>query len=83
MLLELRDEMLHLIVEDDGAGFEPTGEAVMAEDGRGMGLLGMKERAELLGGSAVIESAVGKGTAVFVRIPAIFDDDSKSFHATM
>ena len=67
VILERRDGDLALIVEDDGKGFEPGGEAVSSE--RGMGLLSMRERAALLGGELDIESAPGDGTTVFVRIP--------------
>jgi len=81
VLLELRDATLGLVVEDDGRGFEPDGGDLMTGDGRGMGLLGMKERAELLGGSAEIETAVGKGTSVYVRVPALFDEE-KNLHVT-
>ena len=56
-----------LDVIDDGRGFDAS---VVARSG-GMGLLGMRERAERLGGSVVIESAPGEGTAVAVTLPAI------------
>jgi signal transduction histidine kinase len=55
-------------IEDDGKGFEP-GEAARREGRRPWGLMGIRERAEILGGTARIESAPGKGTHVEVRIP--------------
>jgi signal transduction histidine kinase len=56
-----------LDVIDDGCGFDaPAG----ARSG-GMGLLGMRERAERLGGTVAIESTIGEGTAVAVTLPAI------------
>ena len=53
-----------LIVEDDGCGFDPedTSEARY-------GLVGMRERAHLLGGSFSIESAPRQGTRLEIRIP--------------
>ncbi len=55
-------------IEDDGRGFDP--EAVARREGRrSWGLMGIRERAEILGGTATIESAPGKGTHVEVRIP--------------
>ncbi|HEX8290494.1 MAG TPA: PAS domain-containing sensor histidine kinase [Pyrinomonadaceae bacterium] len=60
------DGQVVLIVEDDGRGFEP-GEAVVGE--RGMGLLSMSERAAQVGGTLEIESAPGKGTTVYARVP--------------
>jgi signal transduction histidine kinase len=62
------EEELCISVEDDGGGFDPSA-PVTDEKRKHWGLLGIRERAELLGGSATIESAVGKGTRVEVRIP--------------
>jgi signal transduction histidine kinase len=53
-----------LTVTDDGAGFDPSG------DRSGHGLLGMEERARLLGGSVEIDSAPGAGTTVRLRFAA-------------
>ncbi len=55
-------------IEDDGKGFEP--EAAGRREGRQpWGIMGIRERAEILGGTARIESAPGQGTRVAVRIP--------------
>lgn len=64
VLLERRADSVLLIVEDDGVGFDADGEA----RGHGFGLVGMQERAALVGGSLEIESSPGKGTTVLVRI---------------
>jgi PAS domain S-box-containing protein len=64
VLIERRADAVLLIVEDDGIGFDADGEA----RGRGFGLVGMQERAALVGGSLEIESSPGKGTTVLVRI---------------
>lgn len=53
-----------LEVRDAGAGFEPNG-APRA----GIGLVGIEERARLVGGSARIQSAPGSGTTVTLRVP--------------
>ena len=60
------DAALYLQVQDAGAGFD-----VCAEERRrsGAGLLGMKERAHLLGGSFSVESAPGRGTTVRAELP--------------
>jgi signal transduction histidine kinase len=69
VLLERRGSHVLLIVEDDGAGFDVKA-VVDAPDARGrLGLIGMQERVEMLGGDLEIESATGAGTTVFVRIP--------------
>jgi signal transduction histidine kinase len=72
MLLERRDHHAVLIIEDNGRGFDPD-DVKVSESGRGMGLVGTRERAALVGGSAEIESAPGGGTTVFVRVPARLD----------
>lgn len=55
-------------IEDDGKGFEPA-EAGSREGRRPWGLLGIRERAEILGGTARVDSAPGQGARVAVRIP--------------
>lgn len=75
VILEEREGVVRLIVEDDGVGFDPESKFEATNSDRGMGLLGMKERAELLGGNIEIESAPGLGTTVFARIPARKDSE--------
>jgi len=69
LLLEARAGAVVAIVEDDGCGFDVSrlvsGE--MAE--RWLGLSGMRERAELLGGRLTIESTPGAGTTLFIEVP--------------
>ncbi len=67
--LEFGPSAVLTVVEDDGTGFDPEGLRQPQESGRGLGLLGMRERAELFGGDVEIESGVGQGTSVRVRIP--------------
>ena len=56
---------LELHVSDDGCGFDPA----TAGRSSSYGLLGMQERARLIGGSMSINSAPGTGTAISIRIP--------------
>jgi len=65
VILERRADSVVLIVEDDGVGFEPASRETATE---GFGLLGMRERASLVGAALEIESSPGNGTAVFVRM---------------
>ena len=74
IILERRPDQVLLIVEDDGVGFD-VGEA--ATDSApppygpgGFGLLGMQERAALVGATIEIESSAGKGTTILVRMAA-------------
>lgn len=57
-------------LEDDGVGFDPAKATVHLDSGCGLGLLGMHERALLLGGAVVIDSSPGRGTRLSVRLPA-------------
>lgn len=59
-----------LEIGDDGVGFDPAEVLQNSyQDGRGLGLLGMRERAELLGGRFEIASAPGHGTHIRVTLP--------------
>lgn len=69
----IADGRLVIEIEDDGAGFEPA-EIVRSPDSlRGIGLLGMRERLEILGGSVEVDSAPGEGTRVVFELPVVVD----------
>ena len=55
---------IRLVVEDDGRGFDASG---MPEDRHG--LVGMNERAKMLGGSLAIQSSPGTGTRIEATVP--------------
>ncbi len=69
LIVDRRDDHLLAIVEDDGIGFDGDGPPGPAGPGRGLGLIGMRQRAEAVGGSIQLESAAGAGTTLFVRVP--------------
>jgi signal transduction histidine kinase len=64
--LEQRDGMVRAIIEDDGRGFDP---ATAGKSEQRLGLYGIRERAELLGGKLTVESEPGRGASLFVEIP--------------
>jgi PAS domain S-box-containing protein len=66
VLLESRDDSVVLVVEDDGVGFDASDDSFRD---RGAGLLGMRERAALIGAEFQLESQHGEGTSIFVRYP--------------
>jgi len=69
VLLQAREGQLSVIVEDDGCGFDVQ-HVFKEEAGRSkLGLYGMQERAELIGGRLDIESQPGVGTAIYLRVP--------------
>lgn len=75
--IEANRTKLYVVIHDDGIGFN-TEEVYGGDDSLsgGFGLIGMKERAELLGGSLQITSVKGKGTKVIVNIPINRKDDT-------
>ena len=66
VMLERQGDCVLLIVEDNGVGFEPDD---TESAGGGFGLLGMNERAALVGATVQIESSQGKGTTILLRLP--------------
>ncbi len=59
---------IKLRITDDGVGFDPATTRSARVDG-GFGLLGLQERARLLGGVLKIESASGQGTVMEIKVP--------------
>jgi signal transduction histidine kinase len=65
ILINRRNGCLVMTIEDDGVGFNPN----PAADENRLGLFGMRERVEMLGGSFLVESSPGKGTIIVVEVP--------------
>jgi signal transduction histidine kinase len=70
--LSQQDGQVQLAIVDDRQGFDPAVAATRpaSPDGGGLGLVGMRERVDRLGGSLIIESTPGAGTTVAVTLPA-------------
>ncbi|NOY83517.1 MAG: GAF domain-containing protein [Nitrospirae bacterium] len=70
--LEKRDPHIHLYITDDGKGFDVkryfSSPQMMRKE---IGILGMKERVELAGGTFYIDSHPGQGTRISVRVPLV------------
>jgi signal transduction histidine kinase len=66
--LDARDGEVVGSVQDDGAGFDPEAVGEATPSWR-VGLVSMRERAEMLGGSFRIDSEAGEGARVEVRVP--------------
>jgi PAS domain S-box-containing protein len=71
ILVDRGSGLLRLTIEDNGCGFEPNDPVRFrrANSISGIGLAGMKERVALIGGEFQIESSIGVGTTIFVRVP--------------
>jgi PAS domain S-box-containing protein len=65
--LEKRERRVVLTALDDGVGFVPTNQRPAG--GGGMGLIGMRERAAIMGGLLTVESEPNKGTMIIVDVP--------------
>ncbi len=69
IVVEISPRRARVIVEDDGKGFV-WDEAKAGQPGERLGLLGMRERLSLVGGSLEIESSPGHGATLFIDVPA-------------
>jgi signal transduction histidine kinase len=93
--LRYRPGSLRLVVSDDGHGFDvsailtaaPGGasRSTAPENGSGLGLMGMRERAALIGATLDIQSAPGVGTRIILEAPAdapltLLPDDATNLH---
>jgi signal transduction histidine kinase len=60
-----RERSVSLVIEDDGQGFD------IGAPAEGMGLVGMRERVNLLDGELGLESTMGEGTTIVVDLPLV------------
>ncbi|MFT5105548.1 MAG: signal transduction histidine kinase [Verrucomicrobiales bacterium] len=73
-----RQETVCMEIHDNGKGFQIGGDAFVGKQSKRLGLLGMRERVEMIGGSLRVESAPGKETTVYVEIPYLDTEPKKS-----
>ncbi|TAK10947.1 MAG: sensor histidine kinase [Anaerolineae bacterium] len=69
--LDMGADAIRLAVEDNGKGFDP--DKVQMDDGLGIKLI--RDRAEMLGGTFEVDSAIGQGARITLTLPA---DEAKS-----
>lgn len=69
IVFEFEDDTAAVFVEDDGVGFNMFEPTLSPDTGRGLGLMGMQERLELLDGDLEINSAPGVGTRLYIQVP--------------
>jgi PAS domain S-box-containing protein len=73
ILLERKKNIVRVFVEDDGIGFISEN----VQTGDHVGLVGMRERAEMLGGALIIESTPGRGTSIILEVPVVDTDTDR------
>ena len=76
IFLSIENERIKAVVEDDGKGFEPDSLFTSGSSSWSLGLLGIKERVALLGGTFAIKSRRHQGTRLVVEIPAVYQPAS-------
>lgn len=62
--IEIKPEQINVLVRDNGDGFDPT-----EEKKESFGIIGMKERVELINGVFTIDTEKGKGTTIRINLP--------------
>ncbi len=79
VVLQKQRDRLVLRIRDNGRGFDPEDPSIS----KSLGLLGMRERAAILGGRVIISSAPGKGTTVTAWIPLRSPEQSGAMRGTI
>lgn len=71
--LDCYHDQVHLVIEDNGQGFDPNAVQPAQDGTQGLGLAGMQERASLVGGQVRISSQPGHGTRIEVEVPVLLE----------
>lgn len=66
MTIEFQDDFVKLSVKDEGIGFDPD---LVGDPQRGLGIAGIRERVDSVGGKLVVDAQPSKGSLVTVTIP--------------
>ncbi|GGK02968.1 signal transduction histidine-protein kinase/phosphatase DegS [Lentibacillus kapialis] len=62
--LEINPRIIEMVINDNGKGFDPT-----LKQEKSFGLIGMRERVEMLDGSLSVDSTIGEGTNITIQVP--------------
>lgn len=73
--LRRKEQVVQGVIEDNGQGFDSQTVMLSDEKGHGLGLHGMKERIELVGGSLEFDARPAKGTTIFIEVPLQSKED--------
>lgn len=64
--MEITNKNITLLIKDNGKGFDTT-----QKKDKSFGLIGMRERVEMLDGKLEIKSIIGRGTSVIIQVPNV------------
>ncbi|MED4354484.1 HAMP domain-containing protein [Schinkia azotoformans] len=78
IILIVKEHQISIVIEDDGVGFEAEKVLSRTPSQQNLGLHGMMERINLLGGTLDIESTIGVGTTIFAKIPMMKEKVGKA-----
>ena len=70
VVMEFAEDRIKVTISDNGRGFELSGRIDDLPRSGKLGLAGMQERARLLGGTIQVQSTLGKGTTLIVKVPS-------------
>jgi signal transduction histidine kinase len=73
VLMEWDEDTVKVFVEDDGIGISPDS----IESKERLGLVGMRERAEMFGGNLTVESSSNEGTSIIVEVPVAHTNSNR------
>ncbi len=79
--IKRRGELLRLEVQDDGVGFDVASVEASYDQRGSLGMVNLRERAEMVNGVLRIDSVPGKGTRVAVTIPLTIEAAERLHHA--
>jgi PAS domain S-box-containing protein len=68
--VDFKKDSIKVRIKDNGSGFDPREAATLQDKARGLGLLGMRERIEMVKGSLLISSQPGNGAEITIEVPA-------------
>jgi len=68
-------DWLKIMITDDGKGFDIEEKQVEKAIKKGLGMIGMRERAMICGGDLEVKSARGKGTQIVMKVPILRQTD--------
>lgn len=74
--MAFKNDRVNINIQDDGTGFDIKQANNNINNLKGLGLLGIKERITLIGGSMIVNSSPGSGTEIKLEVPLISEENN-------